>query len=257
MLSSKHIKSRYNRKYYTIFAGWDRRLQEFVKHLPTLPVQIRILDVGCGPGDLVSYFTKLGYRAVGVDYSPAGIALAKKHPGKFLVMDATHLKFPDNSFDAVFSIEVAEHVNQPELTQSLKETKRVLAPGGILWLHTEPNRVFNDYFYPYWSYPVGSWLIWLNNKLGNHYPPMVKPGEIRSAINKKVHINEPTYFSLKEAFKKAQWSGKITSLNLVWNKPLLSWKDWVFNLLVYWQPISCIWPFNILAGQDFLVVAKK
>lgn len=247
----------YNKAYYRIFAGWDQRLQQFVSHLPHLPEKTRILDVGCGPGDLVGYFSKLGYKAIGVDYSPHAIFLCKSKPGKYLVMSATKLAFPAGSFEAVFSIEVAEHLSQKDLIASLKEVKRVLTPGGMLWLHTEPNRFFNDFFYPLWAYPVGSVLIKINNLLGNHYPPMVAPCEIRSEINKKVHINEPTYYSLNEAFVKAKLPGKTTSLNLVWNKPLLSWKDRLFNILVFWDPLSRFWPVNILAGQDFLVVSRK
>ena len=256
-MSSSNYDSLYSKAYYASFAGWDRRLQELAKLVPPMFQHARILDVGCGAGDWVGYLANQGYRVTGIDYSPDAIALCKKHQGNFRVMPATKLTFLKNSFDAVFCLEVAEHLTQTDLIKSLKEIRRVLKPGGFLFLHTEPNRTFNDCFYRYWAYPVGSILIWLNNLLGNHYSPMVKPNEIRSEINKKIHINEPTYFSLKNALKRAGFNGLLQSTNLVWRKPILSWKDWVFNLLVYLDPISRWWPLNILAGQDFLVITKK
>jgi len=212
MFSTNSLKALYDKKYYATFAGWDRRLKELARYwerhpvLDTGPIQ-KVLDVGCGSGDWAEYLSKLGYQVTGVDYSPDAIALCKKHSGTFWVMDATRLTFPKNSYDAVFSLEVAEHITQTDLIKSLKECRRVLKPGGVLFLHTEPNRTFNDYFYRYWAYPVGSLLIWLNNLMGNHFPPMVKYREMRSAINLKTHINEPTYFSLKKALLDSRLRG--------------------------------------------------
>lgn len=259
MFSPNYIKSRYDKKYYATFAGFGRRLKELAKYLPGSRVKpgMTALDVGCGTGDWVDYLTKLGYQATGVDYSPDAIALARQQQGKFRVMDATQLDFPKNSFDAVFSIEVAEHVTQKDLILSLKEIRRVLKPGGFLFLHTEPNKTFNDYFYRYWSYPVGNLLIKVNNLMGNHFPLMVKHSEMRSEINKITHINEPSYYSLKKALKQAGFGGCLISTNIVWNKPLISWKDRLFNIVVYADPLARIWPFNILMGQDFLVKAYK
>ena len=64
----------------------------------------RILDVGCGTGELASSIQSSGATVVGVDSSPDMIAQAKvNYPDvEFKVQDAAHLSFEDR-FDAVFS----------------------------------------------------------------------------------------------------------------------------------------------------------
>ena len=55
--------------------------------------------------------------------------------------DALHLPYPDNSFDGVFICWLLEHVQNP--VEILKEAKRVLKPGGVIYC----NEVFNATFY--------------------------------------------------------------------------------------------------------------
>ena len=84
-----------------------------------------VLEVGCGRGafqDLVAHY-------VGVDLS-ARVAQYVRKP--FFCADATALPFHDNSFEAVWSIHVLEHVPDPE--SALLEMRRVLKPGGLLFL---------------------------------------------------------------------------------------------------------------------------
>ena len=86
----------------------------------------RVLDVGSGQGalqDVVSDFT-------GLDISSTA---ARFYHKPFVEGSATELPFPDNSFDAVWTIDVLEHVPQPE--KALSEMRRVLRPGGYLFLH--------------------------------------------------------------------------------------------------------------------------
>lgn len=84
-----------------------------------------VLEVGCGRGvfqDLVDDYT-------GVDYA----ASAGKHLHKpFVEASATNLPFEDNTFDAVWTVWVLEHVPEPE--QAFEEIARVLKPGGLLYL---------------------------------------------------------------------------------------------------------------------------
>jgi len=84
-----------------------------------------VLEVGSGEGslqDLVKDYTGLDISAT---------ARAKYHK-RFVQADARAMPFPDNEFDAVWSIWVLEHVPNPE--QALREIRRVLKPGGLLYL---------------------------------------------------------------------------------------------------------------------------
>lgn len=95
-----------------------------------------VLDVGCGGGQFsraVKYYSpKL--QVYGVDVGRDAVDFAKKNSEgiTFELGRAEQLPFKDETFDAVFSIEVLEHVNNFE--RSVKEMHRVLKEGGKLYL---------------------------------------------------------------------------------------------------------------------------
>ena len=89
----------------------------------------RILDLGCGTGDLAKILHDLGVEVVGADHSEAMVQQAKsKYPDiPFVVQNATNLEY-NNEFDAVFSNAVLHWVKQPEL--ALSGIFNSLKPGG-------------------------------------------------------------------------------------------------------------------------------
>jgi len=99
----------------------------------------RVLDVGCGAGGavraLAARFPGLA-AAVGIDVSETMIAEARartaadSHAVEFLIADGHRLPFPDESFDAAFSLRVFEIIGDPR--HALAEMARVLRPGGRL-----------------------------------------------------------------------------------------------------------------------------
>jgi len=100
---------------------------KFVKNM-------KVLDVACGVGYGSQILLDMGAKeCIGVDYSIKAIEYAKSHyKGKFYVMDATNLRFPNKSFDAVVSFETLEHIK--DYLTYFKELKRVLKPNGIIIL---------------------------------------------------------------------------------------------------------------------------
>ncbi len=104
-------------------AGIRFRVQKFV-----LDYQLndkKILEVGSGIGalqDLVADYT-------GLDISHNVVSYYHK---PFFVASATAMPFPDNTFDAIWTIWVLEHVPEPQ--RMLEEMRRVLKPGGVLYL---------------------------------------------------------------------------------------------------------------------------
>lgn len=89
----------------------------------------RILDVGCGVGQVVNRLTDEGFCTVGVDISPIGIRIASKRGrGVFIVASANNLPFQSNSFIIVGFYDFLEHSRHPETC--LNEIVRVLRMHG-------------------------------------------------------------------------------------------------------------------------------
>jgi MPBQ/MSBQ methyltransferase len=95
-----------------------------------------ILDVACGKGASTRYLLNywLPEEITGINISHKQLQTCRRNaPGcRFLVMDATKLKFRDNTFRNILCVESALHFNTR--AQFLREAFRVLKPGGILAL---------------------------------------------------------------------------------------------------------------------------
>ena len=112
----------------------------------------RILDVGCGTGEYVRRANELGFIASGLEPADAMRAVAvNKNPGASIVSGvATELPYPDGSFDLVICIEVLRYLDRSDIRQALRELRRVLRPGGTMFL-TMVNRYALDGFYLHYS----------------------------------------------------------------------------------------------------------
>jgi len=99
----------------------------------------KILDVGCGYGRTLNELYTMGYRNLtGIDFSSGMIARGKKqfpHLNLLVKKDET-IDFPDNHFDAVILFAVLTCITSNQEQQALiSEIKRVLKPGGILYIN--------------------------------------------------------------------------------------------------------------------------
>lgn len=92
----------------------------------------RLLDLGCGTGAVLQELTARG-RAVGIDSSPLALSLSRQRGLQGLIRgDAQAMPFRSESFDAVVSLDLFEHL--PSDRAGIAEAFRVLRPGGILVL---------------------------------------------------------------------------------------------------------------------------
>lgn len=92
--------------------------------------KIKILDAGCGPGNLVSKLLPWG-EVVGADTSTDALEFCQqKHSIEVKRITSKELPFSDNSFDFIFAIEVIEHIEDDLF--AMQELKRILKPNGYL-----------------------------------------------------------------------------------------------------------------------------
>ncbi|OJJ16410.1 hypothetical protein BKI52_34550 [marine bacterium AO1-C] len=100
----------------------------------------KILDVGCGNGNMSLALGANGCEVLGVDISPKAIFYAQKrnpYPNVFFaVKDVNTLIADGKKYDAIVCSEVLEHLQHPE--KLLQEIRKLLTPNGVLVV-TVPN----------------------------------------------------------------------------------------------------------------------
>jgi ubiquinone/menaquinone biosynthesis C-methylase UbiE len=102
----------------------------------------RVLEIGCGTGNLALRAHRMHPDAelVGIDPDPLALARARRkaeragRPVRFDQGKAGDLPYPDESMDRVLSAFMFHHLDDAEKRRALAETRRVLRPGGQLHL---------------------------------------------------------------------------------------------------------------------------
>ena len=103
----------------------------------------KILDWGCGYGQISDMLSRVGLVVSSFDYRPdheAAVVPLERFPhlSAFVSPDPRRLPFDDAAFDAVLSCGVLEHVEDPDA--SLEEIRRVLDSDGTFYVYKLPNR---------------------------------------------------------------------------------------------------------------------
>ncbi|MFQ3574552.1 MAG: class I SAM-dependent methyltransferase [Thermodesulfovibrionales bacterium] len=96
----------------------------------------RLLDIGCGNGSLIRLMNEWGWQAEGIEPDHHAFKIASSMGLKVVNGDFLESNFDDESYDAVISNHVLEHVYDP--VGFLKKCYRIVKPNGIICIAT-PN----------------------------------------------------------------------------------------------------------------------
>lgn len=124
----QRLEDAWRRRQFGEVAGWLANLR---------PRRGRLLDVGCGSGDLLAALRADGWRVSGVEPSARSAAIARAQRG-LDVQTATFddAVLPDGAFEAVVFAAVLEHLHDP--LRALARARRLLAPGGLVAVLFQP-----------------------------------------------------------------------------------------------------------------------
>jgi ubiquinone/menaquinone biosynthesis C-methylase UbiE len=132
----------------------------------------RILEIGCGIGTVVAELTGQGYDATGTDISQVAIEYGRAKYGnvRLEVQPAEELPYADETFDAVLSFDLFEHIAR--IDRHVGEVHRVLKPSGH-YLFETPNRLSNV---------VAETLAYKSLKWRRVHPSLHTPGQLRRRL---------------------------------------------------------------------------
>jgi SAM-dependent methyltransferase len=176
----------------------------------TVPKGTRVLELGCGNGEMVAALRQRGLDAFGCDlqFKPGPRTEELREAGLLRAVETRpyRLPFADGSFDLVVSVSVLEHVMN--LDETLREASRVTRAGGE-GLHMFPSRYRP--IEPHTFVPLGTlvrthwWLrFWASAGVRNAYQGSLKPAQIADANYKYLHesTNYLSRAGIRRAFEK-------------------------------------------------------
>ena len=132
--SYDEIAATYTERMFTELAGkpLDRHLLN--RFAEDVGARGRVADLGCGPGHVARYLHEQGVRMLGIDLSPRMIDWARKRSPEieFRVGDMRALELADGALAGIVAFYSLIHIDEAEMGSTLRELRRVLAPGGLL-----------------------------------------------------------------------------------------------------------------------------
>ena len=88
----------------------------------------RALDIGAGAGGNTRVLEQAGWQATALEFSQAGVELARRRGLDVVQGDARDIPFPDDHFGLLVAYDVLEHIEEDD--QVVAEIARVVQPGG-------------------------------------------------------------------------------------------------------------------------------
>ena len=222
-------------------------------HLAKVQPDERVVDLGCGRGEVVTVCQVLGAMATGLDYAAAALEIARDSSAELplvrAAMDAQPLK--DATYDVAFSLDVVEHLTPRELDRFLSETYRILRPGGRLIVHTAPNRWYIDHGYRWVTRPVNLVL----NRLFKFGLQPTSAQYPRTREDLEFHVNEQTPPGLARAIRKAGFGCHCWADNF--SEWVVGGKTRLRSMINRLSPLSHFRPLSWVLANDLWAVARK
>ena len=124
----------------TVADRWGKSYDIYLRDWLPADKDAAILDVGCGYGRLLRFFSKRGYTNVtGLDISPEQIEFARKiHPKVIYGNAIEFLESHSNEFDLIVALDIIEHFRKDEVMRFVDACYSALHSGGRLVIQT-PN----------------------------------------------------------------------------------------------------------------------
>jgi SAM-dependent methyltransferase len=110
------------------------RLAEITSEFSRYRQTNRLLDIGCGAGNLLLAARKNGWDGQGLDVSPNAVKHVRELGFEVFQGELREAQFPSQHFDVITAAELLEHLPEPRLL--LEEVARLLRPGGLFWTTT-------------------------------------------------------------------------------------------------------------------------
>ena len=122
------------------------KLCSYLFHTFNMEKGQRFLEPGCGRGEFLEEFNKLGLECFGIDLSEySGTMCQDVDVKKRVDLENDLWPFPDNYFDIIYNKSLMEHLRNPD--KFLLEARRVLKPGGkIICLIPDWESNYKTYF---------------------------------------------------------------------------------------------------------------
>jgi len=267
--------SEYNDNWINETWGWDSP-ENFIKSqgknlrprilasigLADLKPGMRVLDIGCGRGEVVLYCGRMGIDAVGIDYSESVLELAKKARATYTLQEQNRMQFVSGDikliansgfYDRIFMLDFVEHLHDIELIEIFKICCNLLKPEGILIIHTLPNKWLYEITY---KKVLCLFMPWLS-------------ADPRTEKEKSIHINEMTITHLncilsQVGFKTRVWLQDLIVEQAVWHKrqPLADRRGKIYKLLCnpvlgFLYKVLAKTPLRLFIVNEIFAVAWK
>lgn len=110
------------------------RLEEITAEFAPYRENNRLLDIGCGAGNLMLAARKHGWNAHGLDVSANAVNHVRSLGFEVFQGELKNAQLPSQHFDVITAAEILEHLSEPRVL--LEEVARLLRPGGLFWTTT-------------------------------------------------------------------------------------------------------------------------